>query len=116
MKKLTVTIAALIMSASMAWGGNLSSPRVDPPVMAPQCTIVFGLLPCNEGGHVRSIPEDETTTVVVTEEHDDCEKPKKDRPRKDKPKGNASANNGKGGNYDKTGHTDNGKGQGRNKK
>lgn len=28
-------------------------------------------------------------------------------------KGNASANNGKGGNYDKTGHEDNGKGNGR---
>lgn len=32
------------------------------------------------------------------------------------PKGNASANNGRGGNYDKTGHTDNGKGRGREKK
>lgn len=31
-------------------------------------------------------------------------------------KGNASANNGKGGNYDKTGHNDNGKGKGRDKK
>lgn len=31
-------------------------------------------------------------------------------------KGNASANNGKGGNYDKTGHVDNGKGKGRDKK
>ena len=28
-------------------------------------------------------------------------------------KGNASANNGKGGNYDKTGHSDNGKGNGK---
>lgn len=35
-------------------------------------------------------------------------------PVKDKPKGNASANNGKGGNYDKTGHSDNNKGEGRN--
>ena len=31
----------------------------------------------------------------------------------DKVKGNASANNKKGGNYDKTGHEDNGKGKGR---
>lgn len=30
-------------------------------------------------------------------------------------KGNASANNGKGGNYDRTGHSDNGKGNGRNR-
>ncbi len=30
--------------------------------------------------------------------------------------GNASANNGKGGNYERTGHDDNGKGQGRNRK
>ena len=33
--------------------------------------------------------------------------------QEDKTKGNASANNGKGGNYDKTGHEDNGKGNGR---
>lgn len=31
-------------------------------------------------------------------------------------KGNASANNGKGGNYDRTGHVDNGKGMGRHRK
>lgn len=30
-------------------------------------------------------------------------------------KGNASANNGKGGNYDRTGHSDNGRGNGRNR-
>jgi len=34
-------------------------------------------------------------------------------PAADKPKGNASANNGRGGNYDRTGHEDNGKGNGR---
>ena len=31
----------------------------------------------------------------------------------ERPKGNASANNGRGGNYDHTGHTDNGKGRGK---
>ena len=41
------------------------------------------------------------------------ERPKKDKPTKDK--GNASANNKKGGNYDRTGHKDNQKGQGRHK-
>lgn len=30
-----------------------------------------------------------------------------------KPRGNASANNGKGGNYDRTGHGDNGRGNGK---
>lgn len=42
------------------------------------------------------------------------EKPDRDKPSRDK--GNASANNGKGGNYDRTGHSDNGKGKGRDKK
>lgn len=51
-------------------------------------------------------------------------KPDKDRPNKPDhdhgkrghDKGNASANNGKGGNYDRTGHHDNGKGHGRDHK
>lgn len=47
------------------------------------------------------------------DDRDDDQGKGKDKSEK---KGNASANNGKGGNYDKTGHSDNGKGEGRNKK
>jgi len=39
--------------------------------------------------------------------------PADDTASADTPNGNASANNGRGGNYDHTGHTDNGKGKGR---
>ena len=41
---------------------------------------------------------------------------KPNRDKHDKDHGNASANNGKGGNYDRTGHHDNGKGRGRDHK
>lgn len=55
---------------------------------------------------------DEPSDPPVNPPNGDDDKPKKDK----KLKGNASANNGKGGNYSWTGHEDNGKGQGRNKK
>jgi hypothetical protein len=45
--------------------------------------------------------------------HPETPKPVEPPKQPEPPKGNASANNGSGGNYDKTGHTDNGKGNGR---
>lgn len=67
----------------------------------------------NTGGNPD--PDDDPVTPPDTPSNppnDDEDEEPKDKG----PKGNASANNGKGGNYDKTGHSDNGKGQGRNKK
>lgn len=69
-------------------------------------------VPANEAGHVRTQGENSAQAQAPTPGN-----PEPDRPSSEDrgQKGNASANNGKGGNYDKTGHSDNGKGQGRNR-
>ncbi len=118
-------VVACLPTFGMA--GGLDNPWARPPVMEPpQCTIMFGLLPCNDGLPPVSLEDPDTPDVPDQPEepdYPDRDKPKKDKPKKDKPKkecppkdrekGNASANNGKGGNYDRTGHKDNGKGNGK---
>lgn len=67
-----------------------------------------------DGGERPSDDDDDTTDGEGGGgEDDNGDDTDTDTPTK---KGNASANNGKGGNYDKTGHRDNGKGNGRNRK
>jgi hypothetical protein len=53
----------------------------------------------------------ETPAEPAPAPHPETPKPVEPPKQPEPPKGNASANNGTGGNYDKTGHVDNGKGR-----
>jgi len=61
-----MTAAAALMSCTPAAAGSLADIGLDDPVVTPpsQCRILFGLLPCNEGGHVR-LPNDDDDGVAV---------------------------------------------------
>lgn len=136
-------LIALMLTTSVAYAGNLADAGLADPVVTPpaQC-LIFGVIPCSTGPYHTSVggnggsgggggslqgntsinnpsqpdtpPSDKPSDKPADDKPKD--KPKADKPDRHKPKGNASANNGRGGNYDKTGHEDNGKGEGRNKR
>lgn len=138
------TSIALAFWATASYAGNLSELGLDDPEVSVPRGACYPVISERTGevlywtgnpaaGSCVTIPVDGKSTTMSdrpttsTPNDPECEGPKdrgpkdkgpKDKGPKDKgkSKGNASANNGKGGNYDKTGHSDNGKGQGRNKK
>jgi len=68
MKKFLTSAAVALASCAPAQAGNLADIGLDDPqVYEPPCTIVFGLLPCNEVGHVRrpTNERDEGPTIGV---------------------------------------------------
>ena len=126
----TIALIGSLLAGTSAMAGSFDPAVMDPVVVGPasssttiyQCDPVFSTLRPNEvlyhtgpAGCVPVVPDGTTGTVTGTPDEEDkvpdTDKPGKDKPSKDK--GNASANNGKGGNYDKTGHSDNGKGNGK---
>lgn len=123
----TILTCALLAVGSSAYAGSFNPAVEDPIVVGPSCTIL-GLIPCHGPSRGTTMdgsgtPTTTTTTTTTEPEQEQCttddrkeEKKSSKKEEKSGKKGNASANDGRGGNYDKTGHDDNGRGEGRNKK
>jgi hypothetical protein len=117
MRKIALT-AALLLGTSTAALATVETKLIDGCVMTrtntntwqrarpsdPACAFL-DRYPANGPRDVRVRPY---------EDEDEDEGEDDGLPETDK-RGNASANNGKGGNYDRTGHDDNGRGRGRNR-
>ena len=121
MKTLTAPLAVLALAGLAACSPPETVPSCDP--FAPTFDRPVGCDSDDRAVSVAvtvpslpSVPEAPVTTPDVPDAPTppaDNHPPAVTPPAADKPKGNASANNGRGGNYDRTGHTDNGKGNGR---
>ena len=132
MKSLIALLAASMLGAP-AVAGNLAE-----PIEKCEFDLLWLIpMPCNEyvyvpsssetgenagssgfGGSAGTAASSTSGPEIGTETFSDPAPDLPDQPDQDDPndeggKGNASGNNGKGGNYDRTGHSDNGKGNGR---
>ena len=43
----SILMASIAAAPGVAWAGSLDEGLTDPEVIAPRCTILFGLLPCH---------------------------------------------------------------------
>lgn len=125
--RLSLAIIGLTLTTmSVASAGSFNPALEDPVVIAPtkMCTIM-GVLPCHVPGHVTTmdgsdepvlstpVNEQEVGNPSCNDTKKSSKKTEKKAGKKDKDHSNASGNNGRGGNYEQTGHSDNGKGNGR---
>lgn len=130
----TITIVAALTATQAGADGLAELGLADPVVEAPTCRILWGLLPCHGIGSDHTGDDNDHNATLSSSDDPVGDFGVGDNPHGSGPvsgsgpdsvggaddgpssvKGNASANNKKGGNYSKTGHSDNGKGKGRNK-
>ena len=118
MRNIAAVIA--IATASPALATGFAEPRVEHEVIKPNCVEWFLFIPIKTSCNI-TVPQGsddggETTTIATHTPRPaqptptDPSKPETEAKAK---KTNASANNRRGGNYEKTGMTDSGKGRGR---